>query len=250
MKIKVKIRKPNMVDILYDDKIIKIDLKKAKFIDGYMPIISVKENTDETLDVTTTIIDEDLNVIVPIRTSKVSKESFKNYDFDNNVVVFKNKKAIYKVNKDEFYLINLKNVTFYEEEGKFIPSNSIFKMTGYYLIDSDKIIVYAPYFSYIYDVCNNVRKSMIYNFIEPSLNCENMYFAYYIDNENTYSKPLIIQMLIDDHGGIFNEALVNDSVLAVLPNCIIGNKIKTIRYCDDCYNTYIETYDKKGMIIQ
>lgn len=249
MKIKAKVKKTNIVNIRYEGKNIKLDLSRSKFVDGYMPVISAQENSDGMLDVITTIINKNRDIVVPIRTQTVTKEDFNNYNFDNDVLVFENEKAIYKVSNNKFYLIDLENVKFDNENNKLIPSNPIFEMNDYKLINKNKIIAHTSYFSFIYDVCNNVKKSMFYDFIEADRDYKNMYSAYYFSDENKYSKPLIIHMLINDHGGICNEALLNEGVLAFIPNSIIGNKEKTIRYCDDCYNTYIETNNKKGKII-
>lgn len=249
MKIKAKIKKPNIINIRYEDKNIKLDLSRSKFVDGYMPVISAQENSDGMLDVITTIINKNRDIVVPIRTQTVTKEDFNNYNFDNDVLVFENKKAIYKVGKEEYYVIDLENTDFINKDNKQIPSNPIFEMNDYKLINKNKIIAHTSYYSFIYDVCNNVKKSMFYDFIEANKKYKNMYSAYYFSDENKYSNLLIIHMLINDHGGICNEALLNEGVLAFIPNSIIGNKEKTIRYCDDCYNTYIETNNKKGKII-
>ena len=134
MKIKAKIKKPNIVNISYEGKNIKLDLSRSRFVDGYMPVISAQENSDGMLDVTTTVINKNMDVVVPIRTLTVTKEDFNNYNFDNDVLVFENKKAIYKVGKEEYYVIDLENTDFINKDNKQIPSNPIFEMNDYKLI--------------------------------------------------------------------------------------------------------------------
>ena len=55
-------------------------------------------------------------------------------------------------------------------------------------------------------------------------------------------------MMITDNGGIVNQAILNNEVLSYLPNSILGDKNKTIKYCDDCYNCYYEDLLEKKEI--
>ena len=62
------------------------------------------------LEVTTEVLTEDLKLVVPFRKDVVDFDSFKSYKYNNEVNVYKNKKAIYKVSEEEFYVIDLENI--------------------------------------------------------------------------------------------------------------------------------------------
>lgn len=212
-------------------------------IDGYIPILSTRNIDDNVIEVITAVIDEDYNLVVPFRKSIVSKEDFEKYNFDNEISVYKNKKAIYRVNENEFYVIDLEKVEFVYLEGVIMPKNPIKQMALYYGINDEKIIMYTKDQACMYDITQDKIISNIYNAIKPYEENEKLFLAYYLTDKNKYVNPLIIEMLITTDGGIVNEAILNKEISVVLPDNILGNKKKTIKYCNDCFNFYVEDKD-------
>ena len=156
------------------------------------------------------------------------------------VSVYKNNKAIYKVSDDLFYVIDLEKTEFIKKDNKIIPVNPLLKMVCYYGIDDKKIIVYEKDCAYLYDVINNKRITPKYDFINPCEEYDNEYLAYYVSNNNKYSKPLILSFGMTEDGGIYNQAILNHELTVILPINILGDKEKIINYCDSCYDDYIE----------
>lgn len=247
MKVKAKIMPAKIIHLEYGDYKVNVDLNRTKSIDGYIPIMDVKELPNKMLEVMTAVLTEDLKLVVPFRKDVVDYDSFKSYKYNNEVNVYKNKKAIYKVSEEEFYVIDLENTKFVNIDGTIIPSNPLQSMVAYYGIDDKKIIMYSYDKACIYNVCNDKLISNVYEMIEPNYEMKNRYNAYYVI-KNKYINPLYIQMMITDNGGIVNQAILNNEVLSYLPNSILGDKDKTIKYCDECYNSYYEDLLEKKEI--
>ena len=89
-------------------------------------------------------------------------------------------------------------------------------------------------------VINNKRITPKYDFINPYEEYDNGYLAYYVSNNNKYSKPLILSFGMTEDGGIYNQAILNHELTVILPINILGDKEKIINYCDSCYDDYIE----------
>ena len=178
--------------------------------------------------------------MVPFRKSIATKDEVDNYLFDNDISVYKNNKAIYKVSDDLFYVIDLEKTEFTKKNDKIIPVNPLLKMVCYYGIDDKKIIVYKKDYAYLYDIVNNNKISPNYDFIKPYEGYDGGHLTYYVLNHNKYSKPLIISMSMTEDGGIYNQAILNHELTVILPINILGDKEKIINYCDSCYDDYIE----------
>lgn len=230
----------NLISLSYGNFEVTINLNEIVNIDGYIPVLYAEEIDNNEILVVTGVLDGEYNIVVPFRKNVVSSEDFDKYNFDNDVSVYENKKAIYKVNENRFYVINLENVEFTKVDGAIIPQNPIVKMMAYYGIDDENIIVYMKDYAYMYNIVQNKVISDIYNMITPNEEHDELFSAYYIKEQNKYVDPLIIEMLITNDGGIATEARLNKQVLAILPDRILGNKEEIIKYCDDCFNTYIE----------
>ena len=181
-----------IIEIKYQDNIINVDLDNATIIDGYIPILYTNKIGEDRYIVITSVIKEDGTVLVPFRKSIATKDEVDNYLFDNDISVYKNNKAIYKVSDDLFYVIDLEKTEFIKKDNKIIPVNPLLKMVCYYGIDDKKIIVYEKDCAYLYDVINNKRITPKYDFINPYEEYDNGYLAYYVSNNNKYSKPLIL----------------------------------------------------------
>lgn len=229
-----------IIEIKYQDNIINVDLDNATIIDGYIPILYTNKIGEDKYIVITSVIKEDGTVLVPFRKSIVTKDEVDNYLFDNDISVYKNNKAIYKVSDDLFYVIDLEKTEFIKKDNKIIPVNPLLKMVCYYGIDDKKIIVYEKDCAYLYDVINNKRITPKYDFINPYEEYDNGYLAYYVSNNNKYSKPLILSFGMTEDGGIYNQAILNHELTVILPINILGDKEKMINYCDSCYDDYIE----------
>lgn len=229
-----------IIEIKYQDNIINVDLDNATIIDGYIPILYTNKIGEDKYIVITSVIKEDGTVLVPFRKSIATKDEVDNYLFDNDISVYKNNKTIYKVSDDLFYVIDLEKTEFIKKDNKIIPVNPLLKMVCYYGIDDKKIIVYEKDCAYLYDVINNKRITPKYDFINPCEEYDNEYLAYYVSNNNKYSKPLILSFGMTEDGGIYNQAILNHELTVILPINILGDKEKIINYCDSCYDDYIE----------
>ena len=86
-----------IIEIKYQDNIINVDLDNATIIDGYIPILYINKIGEDKYIVITSVIKEDGTVLVPFRKSIATKDEVDNYLFDNDISVYKNNKAIYKV---------------------------------------------------------------------------------------------------------------------------------------------------------
>ncbi len=234
------------LEIKYKDNIINVDLDNATIIDGYIPILYTNKIDEDKYAVITSVIKEDGTVLVPFRKSIATKDEVDNYLFDNDVSVYKNGKAIYKVSDSLFYVIDLEKTEFIKKDDKIIPVNPILKMVCYYGIDDKKIIVYEKECSYLYDVVNSKKIGPKYDFIKPYEGYDGGHLTYYVSNHNKYSKPLIISMSMTEDGGIYNQAILNHELTVILPINILGDKEKIINYCDSCYDDYIENEEFYG----
>ena len=241
----------NIKEIKLNNYSIIAHLEDLEFIDGYFQIMSVKEKDEEHYEVTTGVIDEEFNVVVPLRKEVVLKNDFNNYEYNNDVSLYSNKKIIYRLGKNEFYLIDLQDTCFELENNKYVPKKYLKKFSAYYGIDDEKIIMYFKDSACIYNVLENKPVSNMYDFIEKHEEYEDVYLAYCY-SINKYSNPFLVQLEINSNFGIYQEAMVNEAFLTILPSSVLGDKNKIIKYCDDCYNYYIEDYSKeynsKGMI--
>lgn len=235
-----------IIEIKYQDNIINVDLDNATIIDGYIPILYTNKIGEDRYIVITSVIKEDGTVLVPFRKSIATKDEIDNYLFDNDISVYKNNKAIYKVSDDLFYVIDLEKTEFTKKDDKIIPVNPLLKMVCYYGIDDKKIIAYKKDCAYLYDIVNNNKISSNYDFIKPYEGYDGGHLTYYVLNHNKYSKPLIISMSMTEDGGIYNQAILNHELTVILPINILGDKEKIINYCDSCYDDYIESEELSG----
>lgn len=234
-KIKATLLEPDIRKIIYDGHVIKIDFNRKISIDGYIPIMVQTSLKNKKIKIMTGVIDENLNVIVPIREKVVSKSDFEKENFSINISIYEGSKALYET-KDAVYLINLKTVRFKKEEDDYIPNGYYFKFKSVKEIGNGKIIVYLENKSFVYDVINNKIDSLIFNFIKPSINHKGYYDAFF-EKTNDNVSPLLIHFIIDNNFWISQEAFLNEEVLAVVPS-FANTKQEILKYCDDCYNTY------------
>ena len=149
-------------EIKYNDLSISINLDELSFIDGYAGLLGVVIK-DNKYEVITGVIDEKFNVIVPFRKDEVSFEDFENNNYKNDVLVYKNKKAIYKVDDEEYYIINLDNTTFKKIYNSIVPINPIRRVNDYYGIDENNVILYSNGDSCLYDIINGKVLSKVYD---------------------------------------------------------------------------------------
>lgn len=212
-------------------------------IDGFIPVYTVKELGEDKYEVITGVIDEQFNLIVPFRSAMATKQEIEEFNFLNDVNVFKGGKAIYRVGENRFFLINLKEVKFRKEEDDYVPINSELAFMAYCALGDGKIIMYHESSARLYDVYNDINLSIRYDFIKGSDDDENSFEAYYMYNENKYVNPLSICFKMDLDGNVLNEALINNELIAIVPKKILYDEDKLKKYCDDCYNSYFESMD-------
>lgn len=242
-KVKANILKPDIRIINYDGYKIKIDFNKKICIDGYIPIMASTILEDGKYEIMTGVIDENLNVIVPLRKKIVTKEELESLDIHINISIYKGNKALYELN-DKVYLINLNTVKFNKENDDYIPTGYYFKFDHVKDMGNGLIIADIGNRAFLYDVINNRLESMLFNYIKPS----NIYKGYYDaffkkDNENV--SPLLIHFLIDRDFLISEEALLNEEAAAIIPP-EINKKNELLKYCDDCYNLYCNSFEEEN----
>lgn len=236
-KIKAKVLKPDIRKIIYDGYEIKIDFNRKISVNGYIPIMAQTNLSDDKIKIITGIIDEDLNVVVPLRENVISKEELENKNFGINISIYQNGKALYET-ENNVYLIDLKTVKFNKENDNYIPSSYYFKFKCVEDIGNGCIIAYLENKAFIYDVVNNEIESFLFNYIKPSINYKGYYDAFF-EKENDNVSPLLIHFIIDKGFWMSEEALLNEEALAVIPS-FVNAKQEILKYCDDCYNTYCD----------
>ncbi len=248
-KIKANIYHEDIKEIISNGYSIKIDVNGRILLDGYTAIISANAINDNLYDVYTGVIDKDLNVVVPIRKSKANKEELDNNDVANGLMLFDNGRLIYRQG-DDMYLVDLHDTKFKKVKDGYVPDKYILKFAAYYSIGNGKIIIYNEEDSFIYDVNNNKRESNTFSFVAHIKGITNKFYGYNVIN-NKYCYPLYARSLIGYDHDIKNEIVLNEKLKIYASDDIIKDNDKLIKYCDDCYNDYIECGDKNcSKIIQ
>lgn len=240
---------------------VTVDVNEFMNEDAIAPIAIEVITNDKKIKVLTGVVDENLRTIVPFRCSLVTCEELDVSYFENNVIVYQNKRAIYHAAKDEVYVIDLSNVTFKRIGNKVIPDNYLIKMDGYSIINDKCIIVYKDAFttngqSYIYNVDEDKKMSITYNYILVDPDEATKFYGGFVMDVNRYVNPLFVTIKIncDDGKPISNEvflnkhyldgAMLDDQIRLFLPKRIMGDKEKVIKYCDEHLCSYVKTMNK------
>ncbi len=231
------------VKVYLDDDFIEVKLKASDFICGFAPLFALKKNDDETVFITTMAVSKDLKVVVPPRGITIAKDDYENKKLDIGVKIFNNKKAIYTLKYGTYYVIDLDKVSFKKDDNNYVPINPILKLDGFAVINDDEIIAYLNNTAFLYNVAELKKESKIYDNISPSIKYDDLFSAFYYYRNNKYTFPLEINLLINNKKGILKQVMLNKTLAVFLPEEIIGNKEKTIKYCDDCYNSFIESQE-------
>lgn len=242
-KIKCRLLEPKYETIILDDIEFKIDLNRKDTYKGYTPIMAVKNvNSDEHI-LFTAVLDENLKPVVPLRKEKVTTKQLENNEFNYDVMIFDNDKAVY-INEDYCYLINLKDVEFEKTGEKYIPKNYILKFRALYNDGTNVIVVYNENTSFLYNVNEEKKESKVYDYIKPTKK-QGVFLAYYLV-KNKYFYPLFAELEIEKENKIHNKVLLNENTVLYPGEDILKNKSKLVKYCDSAYNNFAqEKEDKK-----
>lgn len=231
----------NFKRFLVDEDEVIVDLDCLIFIDGFASFMSSKRISNDMYAVYTAVLNESYEIVVPFRKQILTKAQYENTDCKVLVVVYEGKKAIFQT-KDYFYVINLQNIKFKKESYEYIPCDYINKFISYYNMGNGKIIAYEQETAYIYDVVNGKINGFICDYMEPSNRYKDCYEAFISLKQNGII-TLMVRMMFDDNGNAKDAVFVNDSIIAYpLIDCF-DDKDKLLKYCDDCYNEYINMGD-------
>ena len=229
-------------EIVFDNYKATFDLDKVNIIDGYIAFLVGIEKDSGLFEVFTSILDEDLNFVIPLRKEIVSKVVMENEDYSNHAILFKNKRCFY-LDKKSCYLVDLSDVKFTKQDDLYIPDKYIIKCDGIYDIGNGKVIVYNDNKKcYIYDVDNNYVSSNYYDAIVPSKEHDGMYDAYlfFKDKDNF---EIQTKLLIDDEFDVDNEVEINGVINSYLPSCVLADN-------ELLKNELIESYNYSNYLLK
>lgn len=214
-----------------------IDINGSTEVFCYTPITAMKLDCNGNYEIYTTILDNELNPVIPLRKEIASLETLEQGGTKHDVILFDNHKCIY-VNDDYCYLINLKEVEFEKVDNRYIPKNYILKFRGLYNTGTNIIIIYNETSSFLYNVDTEKKESKIYNFIKPTRNPE-VYLAYHVV-KNKYVYPLYAELKIEKGNVIHEGVVLMDDITLYPSKDILNSKTKLIKYCDSCYNDFVQ----------
>lgn len=211
-----------------------IDEEDIVCIDGFIPVYYKEEINDNKKIIITGILDKDYKQKVPFRKEEIGIDEEENLTSD----LFNNGICAYRV-YDDFYLIDLNNVSFVKQNNHYIPKNYIIKFKGFYSLDDKHFIIYEDSSAYLYDIINKKKLTFDCNYMQ--LKDENNINEIYgvLESSNGYVSPYYIKLLFNLDGKINNEVMLNETLAAILPNDLKSKK-ELIKYCDDCYLEYLD----------
>ena len=212
-----------------------INEEDALCIDGFIPVYFKEEIDNNKKIVITGILDKNYKQIVPFRKEEISVDEEENLTSD----LFNNGICAYRV-YDDFYLIDLNKVSFVKQNNHYIPKDYIVKFKGFYNLDDKHFIIYKDNSAYLYDIISKKKLTFDCNYMQ--LKDENIINEIYgiLEYSNGYVSPYYIKLLFDLNGNINNEVMLNETLVAILPSNVKSKK-ELIKYCDDCYLSYLNS---------
>lgn len=224
-------------------KLIKKNIDKHK---KFYPVLKTKELEDDKVLITTGLVDNKLNIIIPFRKEIISYDDYISDKNHIHIICFNNDKAVYEFMDGKYYVINLNNVKFKKVKNDFIPLNPIKQLYGLSVIDNENIIELSLQGCRVYNVSYDKYMSLNYDYIYFSKKYENYYDATYFLYENEYSNPLVVQLLLDNNFNINNSVIINGEFSLYLSDEVLKNEKYLKSYCDSAYNDYYENIMKKS----
>lgn len=140
------------------------------------------------------VINENYKIVVPFTVEK-EEEDF------TVTTIFKKHKAIYGIKNEEFYLIDLDEVQFEQKEEELTPMNYLMKLDGYDDLDDTKAIIYKDQNYFIYDVSNNKKLSLNFQYLEKQKQTIYGYLAFIPE---IYTSELVLRCKLNKEGQIQN----------------------------------------------
>jgi len=235
MKIKLKKKEKNIRTITDGKYTFEVDFNKVKNEGEFHPIISVKDNGKDKKYVYTCVIDSIGNIIVPIREKEITDKELEDLNFETDVIVFPNNKALYDYD-DHTYIIDLNEVSFEGEK----PQDYILKLTASYITGSEIIIAYLNDKAFLYNVVTSEIESIVFDYIKP-VEEETNKFIGYMFFDNKYVVPSVFSVEISSGYSMSSELLINDELVALTDQNKTRNEL--IEYVDNCYNDYLENQE-------
>lgn len=235
MKIKLK-KKEKDIKIISDGKYsFEVDFNKVKSSGDFHPIICVKDKGKDKKYVYTCVIDSKGNIIVPIREKLITDKELEDLNFETDIIVFPNNKAIY-THENHTYIIDLNEVYF---DG-LMPLDYVLELTSAYITGTDTIIAYLNDKAFLYNVVNTEMESIVFDFIKPVEDDVNKFIGH-IFFENKYVEPSMFTIEISKGYNMSKEIFINNELIALTDN----NKTRSelIEYVDNCYNDYLENQE-------
>ena len=236
-KIKAKVLGPDYKTVNIDGMEFKIDINRKGNYFGYTPIMAMSQMEDNNYIIYTTILDEELNPVIPLRKEVCSFGDLEKGEAKYDVMLFDNDKCVY-INDDYCYLINLKETEFEKKGSEYIPKNYILKFRALYNTATNIIIVYNETEAYLYNVDTEKKESKVYNYIKPT-NEPGIYLAYHLV-KNKYFYPLYAELKIEKGNVIHKDVMLKGNIALYPSSDILNSKTKLIKYCDSFYNDFVE----------
>lgn len=236
-KIKAKVLGPNYKTVNIDGIEFKIDINRKGNYFGYTPIMAMRQIENQKYEIYTTILDDELKPVIPLRKEVASYEDLEKGETKYDVMLFDNNKCVF-INEDYCYLIKLNETEFEKTGDKYIPKNYILKFRALYNTATNIIIVYNETSSFLYNVDTEKRESKVYNYIKPT-NEPGVYLAYHLV-KNKYFYPLYAELKIEKGNVIHNSVMLGEDITLYPNDDILKSKTKLIKYCDSFYKDLVE----------
>ncbi len=230
------------IEIGDDTLFVLLHLDNLNKIDGLYEIRYVYA-LDDDLEIITGIIDDNLNQVIPLQKEKISKSDFGTGRNIHYVKLFPNKKAIYKADKNECYIVDLTNTEFVHIDEKVIPKNYVKKFDFWCDLGYGNIICSRSDKFVLYDVVNLREKSVEYDLIIPESDDNNSLSAFYVFKEFSIN----IKMTLHLDGSIDSKASINNVLDIYIPNDIMDDRQAIIDYAISCLDTLYKKPDGVSM---
>ncbi len=174
-----------------EDITIPMNTDDLEFEYGYCPLYFNIEGTYFS-----GVIDENYQIVVPF----ISEENEEDFSV---ITIFQENKAIYGVKNKSFYLIDLKDAEFEIKNDVVVPKNFIMRFDAYDDIDQKRAIIYKNRKYFIYDVCDEKKLSLDFEYIDnkdddltgtmilvPDQYTRELYLNCHINKEGQIKNPL------------------------------------------------------------
>lgn len=163
------------------------------------------------------VINENFEVVVPF-TVEQEEEDF------TVTTIFKNHKAIYGIKNEKFYLIDLDTVQFKQINEELIPINYLMKLDAYDDLDDTKAMIYKDKDYFIFDVSNNKKLSINFQYLEQQ---QQKIYGYLSFIPEIYSSELVLRCKLNKEGQIQNPIYLGNVSIWLHPKTLQNEETLT-----------------------